>query len=128
MFQGSSWASLLKILETFIGFLYTGLKFSLMSVSLFVASLDSAGLSLVTCEFLLFSGVNFATSGLVCFNFWIFHSFLSSFLMVWYDQSWKITLIASGWVGNHIYLRWFSYWKARFENPKYYYPLQVKLI
>ena len=36
-----------------------------MSVSLFVASLDSAGLSLVTCEFLLFSGVNFETSGLV---------------------------------------------------------------
>ena len=36
-----------------------------MSISLFVASLDSAGLSLVDCEFLLFSGVNFETSGLV---------------------------------------------------------------
>ena len=36
-----------------------------MSVSLFVALPDSAGLSLVTCEFLLFSGVNFETSGLV---------------------------------------------------------------
>ena len=28
-------------------------------------NLDSAGLSLVTCEFLVFSGVNFETSGLV---------------------------------------------------------------
>ena len=36
-----------------------------MSISLFVASLDSAGLSLIDCEFLLFSGVNFETSGLV---------------------------------------------------------------
>ena len=31
----------------FLRFLYTGLKFSLMSVSLCVASLDSAGLSLL---------------------------------------------------------------------------------
>ena len=29
-------------------------------------NLDSAGLSLATCEFLVFTGVNFETSGLVC--------------------------------------------------------------
>ena len=34
-------------------------------VSLFAASLDSARLCLVTCGFLLFSGVNFETSGLL---------------------------------------------------------------
>ena len=48
--------------------LYTGLKLLnrfCMSVSLFFASLYSAKLSLVTCEFLFFSGVNFETSGLV---------------------------------------------------------------
>ena len=38
-----------------------------MSVSLVVVALDSAGLSLVTCEFLLFSWVNFETSGLVLY-------------------------------------------------------------
>ena len=56
------------MLDTFLGFLYTGLKLLhsfCISISLFVASRDSAGLSLVDCEFLLFSGVNFETSGLV---------------------------------------------------------------
>ena len=36
-----------------------------MSVSLFVASLDSDGLGLVTCEFILCSEVNFETPHLV---------------------------------------------------------------
>ena len=55
-------------MDKFFGFLFTGLKLLhsfCLPVSLFVASLDSAGLSLVTCEFLLISGVNFETSGLV---------------------------------------------------------------
>ena len=39
-----------------------------MSVSLFVASLDSAGLSFMTYEILLFSAVNFETFGLVLGN------------------------------------------------------------
>ena len=54
----------------FYEFLYTGLK-SLhcfcLSISLFVTSLDSDGPSLATGDFLLVSGVNFETSGLVLF-------------------------------------------------------------
>ena len=49
----------------FLGLLYTDLTFTLISARLFVVLLDSAGLSLVNCEYLLFSGVNFETSGLV---------------------------------------------------------------
>ena len=52
-----------------------------MSVRLFVASLDLAELSLVTCEFLLLSVVNFETSGLVdMFNVFLLHKF-SEFLL-----------------------------------------------
>ena len=54
--------------NSFYEFLYTGLKLLhsfCLSVSLFVTSLDSDGLSLATGDFLLVSGVNFDTSGLV---------------------------------------------------------------
>ena len=54
--------------NSFYEFLYTGLKLLhsfCLSVSLFVTSLDSDGPSLATGEFLLVSGVNFETSGLV---------------------------------------------------------------
>ena len=54
--------------NSFYEFLYTGLKLLhsfCLSVSLFVTSLDSDGLSLATGDFLLVSGVNFETSGLV---------------------------------------------------------------
>ena len=63
----SSLFKVIKILDTFLRFLYTGLKLlqsSWRCVSLFVASLDSARISLVTYDFLLFSEVNFETSGL----------------------------------------------------------------
>ena len=61
--------------NSFYEFVYTGLKLLhsfCMSVSLFVTSFDSDWPSLATGEFLLVSGVNFETSGLVVFDTAVF--------------------------------------------------------
>ena len=66
--------------NSFYEFLYTDLKLLhsfCLSVSLFVTSLDSDGPSLASGEFLLVSGVNFETSGLVSFSL-ILHTKLHS--------------------------------------------------
>ena len=73
--------------NSFYEFLYTGLKLLhsfCLSVSLFVTSLDSDGLSLATGDFLLVSGVNFETSGLVLYGMLLFVSLFSSWLYAIY--------------------------------------------
>ena len=51
---------------------------------------DSVGLSLATCEFLVFSGVNFETSGLVLYSMMNSYLFLTQIFKLYCSQERKI--------------------------------------